>query len=88
MFGKFHSLIVLKFYATCEKVGVEVDGFYIKNIILPVEMREIFNQVIEASKRAEVNNIKRREEIRTLNVYGGLDGVMNGLVDLKGDVRV
>ena len=124
--SKQHTLtdeILQKFYATCKKVGVEVDGVYIKDIILPGEMREIFNQVIEASKRAEANNIKRREEtastrsllntaklmsdnpalarlkelealekitqtIGTLNVYGGLDGVMNGLVDLKGDVRV
>jgi len=120
--SKQHTLsdeILEKFYTTCNKIGVEVEGVYIKDIILPGEMREIFNQVIEASKRAEANNIQRREEtaatrsllntaklmndnpalarlkelealekitqtIGTLNVYGGLDGVMNGLVDLKG----
>ena len=120
--SKQHTLsdeILEKFYAICSNIGVEVEGVYIKDIILPGEMREIFNQVIEASKRAEANNIKRREEtaatrsllntaklmtdnpalarlkelealekitstIDTLNVYGGLDGVMNGLVDLKG----
>jgi len=120
--SKQHTLsteILEKFYATCNKIGVEVEGVYIKDIILPGEMREIFNQVIEASKRAEANNIQRREEtaatrsllntaklmndnpalarlkelealekitqtIGTLNVYGGLDGVMNGLVDLTG----
>jgi len=119
--SKQHTLsdeILAKFYAICKKIGVEVEGVYIKDIILPGEIREIFNQVIEASKRAEANNIKRREEtsstrsllntaklmndnpalarlkelealekitqtIGTLNVYGGLDGVMNGLVDLK-----
>lgn len=124
--SKQHTLsteVLEKFYTICKKVGVEVDGVYIKDIILPGEMREVFNQVIEASKRAEANNIQRREEtaatrsllntaklmndnpalirlkelealekitqtIGTLNVYGGLDGVMNGLVDLKGDVRV
>ncbi|CAA6821331.1 MAG: Unknown protein [uncultured Sulfurovum sp.] len=120
--SKQHTLsdeVLEKFYVSCEKIGVKVDGVYIKDIILPGEMREIFNQVIEASKRAEANNIQRREEtaatrsllntaklmndnpalarlkelealekitqtIGTLNVYGGLDGVMNGLVDLKG----
>lgn len=103
----------------CLNIGVEVSGVYIKDIILPGEMREIFNQVIEATKRAEANNIKRREEtaatrsllntaklmkdnpalarlkelealekitqtVGTLNVYGGLDSVMHGLVDLTG----
>jgi len=111
-----------KLRAVCLGVGVEVDGVYIKDIILPGEMREIFNQVIEASKRAEANNIKRREEtaatrsllntaklmndnpalarlkelealekitqtVGTLNVYGGLEGVMNGMVDLSGNKR-
>ncbi len=45
-----------------EKIGVRLEALHIKDIILPGEMREIFNQVIEASKRAEANNIKRREE--------------------------
>ena len=111
--------VLEKFHTICLNVGVEVDGVHIKDIILPGEMREIFNQVIEASKRAEANNIKRREEtaatrsllntaklmndnpalarlkelealekithtVGTLNVYGGLDGVMNGMIDLKG----
>jgi len=120
--SKQHTLsdeVLEKFHATCNKIGVEVEGVYIKDIILPGEMREIFNQVIEASKRAEANNIQRREEtaatrsllntaklmndnpalarlkelealekitqtIGTLNVYDGLSGVMNGLLDLKG----
>ena len=115
--------ILKKFHEVCAKIGVEVEGVHIKDIILPGEMRDIFNQVIEATKRAEANNIQRREEtastrsllntaklmkdnptlarlkelealekitqtIGTLNVYGGLDGVMNGLVDLKGNVKI
>lgn len=120
--SKQHTLskeVLEKFYATCLTIGVKVEGVHIKDIILPGEMREIFNQVIEATKRAEANNIKRREEtaatrsllntaklmkdnpalarlkelealekithtVGTLNVYGGLDGVMNGMIDLKG----
>ena len=111
--------ILEKFHATCLAVGVEVNGVHIKDIILPGEMRDIFNQVIEVTKRAEANNIQRREEtaatrsllntaklmndnpalarlkelealekithtVGTLNVYGGLDGVMNGMIDLTG----
>jgi regulator of protease activity HflC (stomatin/prohibitin superfamily) len=121
--SKQHTLsdeILNKFYDICQKIGVTVEGVYIKDIILPGEMREIFNQVIEASKRAEANNIQRREEtsatrsllntaklmrdnpalarlkelealekitktVGTLNVYGGLNEVMHGLVDLKGE---
>lgn len=114
------STSILEAFATvCAQIGVTVEGVHIKDIILPGEMREIFNQVIEASKRAEANNIQRREEtaatrsllntaklmkdnpalarlkelealekitqtVGTLNVYGGLDHVMNGMIDLKG----
>jgi hypothetical protein len=118
---KQHSLsheIIEKLTAICDKVGVTIEAVHIKDIILPGEMREIFNQVIEATKRAEANNIQRREEtaatrsllntaklmkdnpalarlkelealekitatVGTLNVYGGLDNVMHGLVDLQ-----
>ena len=111
--------ILESFAKVCQNIGVELEGIFIKDIILPGDMREIFNQVIEASKRAEANNISRREEtaatrsllntaklmkdnpalarlkelealekitakVGTLNVYGGLEQVMNGLVDLKG----
>jgi len=118
---KQHTLnneVLDTFYQMCKDIGVEIKGVHIKDIILPGDMREIFNQVIEASKRAEANNIKRREEtastrsllntaklmndnpallrlkelealekitqsVGTLNVYGGLDEVMNNLVRLK-----
>ena len=114
--------VLEKFYATCLSIGVKVESVHIKDIILPGEMREIFNQVIEATKRAEANNIQRREEtaatrsllntaklmkdnpalarlkelealekithtVGTLNVYGGLDGVMNGMIDLTGGAK-
>ena len=104
----------------CESVGIKVEAVHIKDIILPGEMREIFNQVIEATKRAEAHNIARREEtaamrsllntaklmkdnpalarlkelealenvvqkVGTLNVYGGLEHVMNGMIDLTGN---
>lgn len=111
--------VLEQFYERCRDIGVRVEGVHIKDIILPGEMRDIFNRVIEATKRAEANNIQRREEtaatrsllntaklmndnpalirlkelealekithtVGTLNVYGGLENVMHGLVDLKG----
>jgi len=54
---------------TCEKLkqvaesfGVKVLGLGIRDIILPGDMKELMNQVIEAQKAAEANVIKRREE--------------------------
>ncbi len=42
--------------------GLEVLGLGIRDIILPGDMKELLNQVIEAEKAAQANNIKRREE--------------------------
>lgn len=42
--------------------GIEVRGVGIKDVILPGEMKDILNQVVQAEKVAEANVIKRREE--------------------------
>ncbi len=42
--------------------GIEVRGVGIKDLILPGEMKDILNQVVEAEKVAQANVIKRREE--------------------------
>lgn len=42
--------------------GVEVTGLAIKDVILPGEMRELINRVVEADKVAQANLIRRREE--------------------------
>ncbi|MEM9252315.1 MAG: slipin family protein, partial [Planctomycetota bacterium] len=42
--------------------GVELRGVGLRDIILPGEMKQILNQVIEAEKQAEANLIRRREE--------------------------
>lgn len=42
--------------------GVEVLGLGIRDIILPGDMKELMNKVIEAQKASEANVIKRREE--------------------------
>lgn len=48
--------------ATAETLGVEVNGFGIRDIILPGDVKEIMNQVLIAEKKAQANTIMRREE--------------------------
>ncbi len=42
--------------------GIEVTNVGVKDVILPGDMKEILNQVVEAEKAAQANVIKRREE--------------------------
>lgn len=44
------------------KYGVGIERVGVKDIILPGDMKEILNQVVEAEKAAQANVIKRREE--------------------------
>lgn len=43
-------------------LGIELIQVGVKDIILPGEMKNILNQVVQAQKQAEANVIKRREE--------------------------
>ena len=43
--------------------GVEILQLDLKDIVLPGEMKTLFNRVIEAEKQAQAQNILRREEI-------------------------
>ena len=43
-------------------IGVTLKAVGVKDIILPGDMKDILNQVVEAQKAAEANSIKRREE--------------------------
>ena len=45
-----------------QELGIEVLGVGIKDVILPGEMREILNGVVQAEKQAQANVIRRREE--------------------------
>jgi hypothetical protein len=47
---------------SAEDLGVEVNGFGIRDIILPGDVKEIMNQVLIAEKKAQTNTIMRREE--------------------------
>lgn len=48
--------------AKAARMGVEVYSLGIRDVILPGEMKDLLNRVIEAGKAAEANAIKRREE--------------------------
>ncbi len=43
-------------------IGVAVTELGVKDVILPGEMRELINKVVEAEKTAQANLIRRREE--------------------------
>lgn len=43
-------------------LGIHVLGVGVKDVILPGEMKEILNGVVQAAKLAEANVIRRREE--------------------------
>ncbi len=43
-------------------LGMEVLGVGVKDVILPGEMKEILNSVVQAEKAAQANVIRRREE--------------------------
>jgi hypothetical protein len=47
---------------TAGSFGVQVNGFGIRDIILPGDVKEIMNQVLVAEKKAQANSIMRREE--------------------------
>jgi regulator of protease activity HflC (stomatin/prohibitin superfamily) len=44
------------------ELGIEVLGVGIKDVILPGEMKDILNSVVQAEKAAQANVIRRREE--------------------------
>ncbi|MEZ4475455.1 MAG: slipin family protein [bacterium] len=45
-----------------EQIGIRVHRVGVKDVILPGEMKALFNRVIEAEKQAQANAILRREE--------------------------
>lgn len=45
-----------------DEIGLVVQSVGIKDVILPGEMKDILNQVVQAEKAAQANVIKRREE--------------------------
>lgn len=58
--------------------GVSLVQVGVKDIILPGEMKNILNQVVEAQKMAEANIIKRREETAATRSLHNTAKVMEG----------
>ena len=54
--------IVEKVGEDAQTLGVQINGFGIRDIILPGDVKEIINQVLIAEKKAQANIIMRREE--------------------------
>lgn len=48
--------------AAAERLGVELISVGVRDVILPGDMKELLNRVVEARKAAEANLITRREE--------------------------
>lgn len=49
-----------------KEYGIEMVSLGVKDIILPGDMKEILNQVVQAQKESEANLIKRREETQAM----------------------
>jgi regulator of protease activity HflC (stomatin/prohibitin superfamily) len=65
LLGNKDELDNVIFTAVKEKIaefGIEVRSVGVKDVILPGDMKDILNQVVEAEKVAQANVIKRREE--------------------------
>jgi regulator of protease activity HflC (stomatin/prohibitin superfamily) len=60
--GELNRDIAATVAAKVEGLGVGVRSVGVKDLILPGEMKEILNQVVQAEKVAQANLIKRREE--------------------------
>lgn len=54
--------ILQRVQQNAEALGVEVNAFGIRDIVLPGDVKEIMNQVLVAEKKAQANTIIRREE--------------------------
>lgn len=55
-------VIIQSVVVNAARLGVEIAGYGIKDIILPGDVKEIMNQVLIAEKKAQANTIMRREE--------------------------
>jgi regulator of protease activity HflC (stomatin/prohibitin superfamily) len=58
--------------------GLQLQDVGVKDIILPGDMKQILNQVVEAQKAAEANLIKRREETQATRSLQNTARVMEG----------
>ncbi len=60
--GALEEGMLARIRARAEPHGIGVEALGIKDVILPGDMKQILNQVVEAEKAAQANIIRRREE--------------------------
>lgn len=60
--GELDRVIFEGMRAQAATYGLMVEGVGVKDVILPGDMKDILNQVVQAEKAAQANIIKRREE--------------------------
>ncbi|MEM6885835.1 MAG: slipin family protein [Verrucomicrobiota bacterium] len=61
-----------------QEFGIELISLGIKDIILPGDMKELLNKVIEAQKASEANVIQRREETAAMRSQMNTAKLMDG----------
>lgn len=57
------EFVMSKLDLMCERFGIEILSAGVKDLILPGDIKEIFNCVLLAEKQAQANLIARREEV-------------------------
>lgn len=55
--------VMAKMALTCERFGIELISAGVKDLILPGDIKDIFNGVLLAEKQAQASLIARREEV-------------------------
>ena len=60
--GRLEHGMLAEVKARAAANGIAVEALGIKDVILPGDMKQILNQVVEAEKAAQANLIRRREE--------------------------
>ena len=63
--------------ARSAELGLSLRGVGVRDIVLPGDMKDLLNQVTEASKRAEANLIKRREETAAARSQANTAKILN-----------
>jgi regulator of protease activity HflC (stomatin/prohibitin superfamily) len=60
--GELDRVIFEGVRAQAANYGLAVEGVGVKDVILPGDMKDILNQVVQAEKAAQANIVRRREE--------------------------
>ncbi|EGV28409.1 band 7 protein [Thiorhodococcus drewsii AZ1] len=60
--GTTEQEVLVAIRERAEPHGIAIESLGIKDVILPGDMKQILNQVVEAEKAAQANLIRRREE--------------------------